>query len=75
MLFAGNSLETIGAEAFMSSGLETFVAPASLRQIGDRAFFLCHSLRSMDLSSLSDGQQSRAFMGVSVFEGSSLESV
>ena len=37
----GSELEEIRKEAFFDSGLESFVAPPSLRKIGDMAFGNC----------------------------------
>ena len=46
----GEGLEVIEREAFMASGLENFVAPASLREIKNSAFKNCGNLRHVDLS-------------------------
>jgi hypothetical protein len=46
---AGCSLETIGAGAFSDTALEEFHAPASLKFVGENAFYGCNSLKILDL--------------------------
>ena len=45
-----SQLEEIKAHAFYDCGLKSFVAPASLRKIGEEAFALCNALKHVDLS-------------------------
>ena len=45
-----DTLEEICQEAFQESGLEGFVAPKSLRQIGRCAFCDCRGLRAVVLN-------------------------
>ena len=69
-------LESIGWGAFADSGLESFVAPASLRWIGRSAFSGCSALRHTDLGACTfcsdDGINC---LSTSVFEKSGLEDV
>ena len=50
VIFAGNALETIGGGAFAWSGLESFVALASLYKIESLVFANCKNLNHVDLS-------------------------
>ena len=45
VVFQGASLRALGASAFRGTALEEFVAPVSLRKIGDGAFADCRNLR------------------------------
>ena len=45
-----DTLEEICQEAFQESGLEGFVAPKSLRQIGRSAFCDCAALRAVSVA-------------------------
>ena len=46
----GSRLEHIGAHAFASTSLKKFVAPDSLRSIGEGAFAGCRKLKSVTLN-------------------------
>lgn len=46
----GNTLETIGANAFSNSGLTSVILPSSVRKVGDRAFQSCSSLANITLT-------------------------
>ena len=74
MLFnEGSKLTVIGASAFAESGLESFVAPPLLREIGPGTFYKCENLATVILNEkveiigLSDWNTSRG-----VFESSGL---
>ena len=43
-------LEKIGSEAFRGASFEKFVAPGSLREIGDAVFFMCRNLKCVELN-------------------------
>lgn len=43
-------VEEIGYHAFFGSGLESFVAPPSLRKIGALAFGECYNLKTLELN-------------------------
>ena len=60
------SLVEVGPFAFARTGLERFDAPASLRDIGDKAFLSCTSLSSVSLNA---GLET---IGDSAFEGSAI---
>lgn len=72
-------LAEIGVDAFRASGLESFVAPESLRAVGYGAFRDCRCLKRARLNEgletlgESDGSDEKELRGV--FEGSSLETV
>lgn len=46
----GSNVEEIQFKAFYRSGLESFVAPSSLRKIAPMAFGECHALRDFQLN-------------------------
>ena len=46
----GSVVEEIGYHAFFGSGLESFVAPPSLRKIGALAFGECYNLKTFELN-------------------------
>ena len=51
VVFGDNSeLREIGPNAFYGSGLESFSAPLSLKQINDAAFSCCSMLRDLQLN-------------------------
>ena len=75
-MFAGDKLETIGEGAFAGSGLESFVAPASLRWIGKGTFSGCSALRHADLGACAfRSDDEKNCLAASVFERSGLEDV
>ena len=45
----GDGLEIIGQEAFAESGIKSFVAPSSLRELKEKAFAGCSALKHVDL--------------------------
>ena len=65
---SGNQLETIGANAFKSSGLTSITLPASLRSIGDYTFEHCSSLTSVTF----DQNSQLETIGFSTFKSSGL---
>ena len=65
----GNRLARIGTHAFANTALEKFIAPKSLREIGNGAFMNCVSLRE---ARLNEGLES---LGEGAFWGSGLETV
>lgn len=51
MTFAeGSQLERIGSCCFSRSGLEELVLPSTVKEIGEKAFYWCEQLRSVQLS-------------------------
>ena len=76
-MFAGDALETIGNFAFAETGLESFTAPSSLREIENNAFSRCEHLKQVDLGAcvLTDEQDSDNFLSYDVFKQSGLESI
>ncbi len=50
------NLERIGVSAFEGSGISRFIAPLSLKYIGDDAFFGCKSLNKVIISDKSFGE-------------------
>lgn len=51
VLFAdGSRLEKVGSGCFLASGIEEFLAPPSLRQIGPGAFAYCTRLKRVELN-------------------------
>ena len=51
VIFAeGSQLKRIGANCFSGAGIEEFLAPPSLRAIGDGAFSYCESLKRVTLN-------------------------
>lgn len=48
-IFPGSQLEKIGDGAFAGTNITTFVAPASLREVGYAAFINCKFLEHVDL--------------------------
>ena len=48
-LTLGNSIQTIGADAFLENGITTLVFPESLQTIGGGAFMNCNDLTSVTL--------------------------
>ena len=74
------SLEKIGLEAFMESGLENIELPASLRTVAQAAFAKCKSLRTVKfnegLEALgADEYRDDGKMWRGVFQESSIESI
>lgn len=45
-----STITEIQCKTFWNSGLESFVAPPSLRKIGDLAFAKCRELRTFELN-------------------------
>ena len=70
-----NGLETIKVNAFADSGLESFIAPASLKKIEKNAFMNCQALRHVDLSACTLESDNGDFFSEEVFKDSSLESI
>lgn len=67
--YAGESkLERIGRRAFLRSGLESFIAPESLREIGEGAFLRCSALRSIYLNDELEILGTHCFRGVPATE-------
>ena len=66
---ASSSLKRVGAHAFANTGLESFVAPRSLRTIRTGAFRDCKSLKEVRLN---EGLES---LGEGAFQDSGLEMV
>ena len=62
-------VKIVGDFAFSHSGLETFIAPASLQSINEKAFFYCKRFKSIKLN------EGLVTIGDSVFEQSALESL
>ena len=61
-----DTVTELGPFAFAGTGLRRFKAPASLREIGEKAFMHCHALESAELN---DGLER---IGDSAFEGSDI---
>ena len=66
----GSKLESIGARAFAGTSLQYFVAPESLKTIGDGAFADCKSLQKVTLN-----EGLKSISGVGVFQNSGLETI
>ena len=66
----GSRLERIGSHAFAGTALKKFVAPDSLRSIGEGAFAGCRKLKSVTLN---EGLQSLGSGRVGAFQDSGVK--
>ena len=68
---SSSSLELIGVSCFESSGVEEVSIPDSVRELCDRCFYECKSLRRVNFGSSSSLER----IGLSCFERSGVEKV
>ena len=69
-----SQLEKIKAWTFYNCGLESFIAPASLKKIGKNAFMDCLALKHVDLSACTFLSDDNPMFG-DAFDISRLESI
>lgn len=63
----GNAVNVIGAEAFSGSALTSVTLPYSVRKIGPGAFSYCTGLKTVDMNSMSGGNNVEVEIGKYAF--------